>query len=71
MLGRVSTLTIPVDTYDPHAAIARQFVKVQGHPSCAKHGADEEDCWKADVIEIRRCGKRNPELGMVGSLGKP
>ena len=45
---------IPIDTYDPYAAVSCQLVNVQRIPSCAKHWTDEEHGWKADIVEIRR-----------------
>jgi hypothetical protein len=45
---------IPINAYDPYAAVFGQLVKIQQEPSGTKHWTDEEDNREADVIEIRR-----------------
>lgn len=62
---------IPIDTYDPYAAVSCQLVNVQRKPSCAKHWTDEENGWKADVVEIRRRRICDLKLRMVCSPRKP
>ena len=62
---------IPIDTYDPYAAVSCQLVKVQSIPSCAKHWTDKEHGWKADVVEIRRRRIYDLKLWMVCSPRKP
>ena len=62
---------IPIDTYDPYAAVVCQLVKVQSNPSCAKNWTDEEHGWKADVVEICRRRKCDFNLRTVRNARKP
>lgn len=62
---------IPINEYDPNAAVSRQLVKVQSIPSCAEQRANEKDGWKADIPEIRRRRICHLELYMSFSFRKP
>lgn len=68
---QITIWDIPIDTYNPYAAVSSQLVKVQGEPSCSKQWTDVKYGRKADVIEICRRRIRYLELWMIGSLWKP